>query len=235
MALAHGVAAVVGLVAPGGPDIAVKPLGEVWPAHWQIGRRLLATTAVEWLQNQLLTLIAGAVLGAVVVGALRATENLVGITRLLFRSLQSAVPTGAARAAARGGRPLRAYTIGAIAGTGLGTLAIVGLILTAPETWLWLLYGDRLAGWGWLLYWQAAICLLIVPGLPLASALVALERTRPLILTQLGAVAVTVLLGVAAAQTFGVVGILTLTIATLAARQAALATAFWRASAPPRP
>jgi O-antigen/teichoic acid export membrane protein len=232
MAAAHGLAAAVGVLGPGRPEVSARALPSVAARHWQVGRWLLATTGVEWLQGQLLTLIAGAVLGATVVGAMRATQQVIGITHLLFEGLQNVVPVGAARAlAASGRRALRAYTFGAMFGTGLATGAIVFMLLAAPEAWLSLIYGERLAGWGWLLYWQGAIYLAIVPGLPLSAGLTALERTRPLFLAQmLGAVA-TVLLGVPVARSFGIQGLMLLTLVVLVGRQLLLGRAFWRASA----
>jgi O-antigen/teichoic acid export membrane protein len=173
------------------------------------------------------------VLGAQIVGALRATQHVIGITHLLFEGLQNVVPVGASRAlAAAGPKALRGYTLRAIAGIGLATAAIVLAILVAPEAWLGLVYGDRLTGWGWLLYWQGAIYLAMIPGLPLAAGLIALERTRPLFRAQLMGAMATVGLGWPAARALGVEGLMLLMLAVLVARQLLLGLSFLRESAP---
>jgi O-antigen/teichoic acid export membrane protein len=233
MAVAHGLAVLVAMAGPGRPAIALGELLPVWRRHWEIGRWLIGTTLLEWLQGQLLTVVAGSVLGAATVGALRATQHVIGITHLLFEGLQNVVPVGASRALAVSGHAaLRGYTARAILGIGLATAAIVLAVVAAPEAWLRLVYGDRLAGWGWLLYWQGAIYLAMIPGLPLAAGLIALERTRPLFLAQLLGAVAAVTLGWPVARAFAVEGLMVLMLAVLLARQLLLAASFLRESAP---
>jgi O-antigen/teichoic acid export membrane protein len=204
-------------------------LGEVARRHWAMARWLFGSTLLEWTQGQLMTLIAALVIGAGAAGAIRATQNLVGVTHLLFEGLQNVVPIQAGqRCHEGGGRALARYTLRATGLIALATALIVAVIVAAPGFWLALFYGDRLAGYERLLYWHGLTYVLMTPGLPLTAALNALERTRSVFTAQLAGSAVTVAFGYPIAVAFGLDGVMLMGALLQLLRQSVMAAGLLR-------
>ncbi|NIP32882.1 MAG: hypothetical protein GWN62_25785, partial [Aliifodinibius sp.] len=64
---------------------------------------LIATAVLQWLNGNLLIVSAGALLGTAAVGALKAAQNLMGVTHILFKGLDNIVPVRAAQHHRAGG------------------------------------------------------------------------------------------------------------------------------------
>ena len=72
--------------------------------HWHFSKWLAASTIMQWTTGNLFIVAAGAMLGASAVGALRAAQNLMGVTHILFMGLENVVPIQAARHFHDGGK-----------------------------------------------------------------------------------------------------------------------------------
>ncbi len=151
--------------------------------HWQSSKWLLGKVLMQLASSQLFIVVAGAMLGAGAVGALRATRNLMGVVNIMFLGLGNVMPIRAARHFQSGGpRALKAYVLRM---TILGELAIgavAAVMFAAPEFWLSLAFGEEFAGYGNLLRWWAVAYMVFFLHQPVISALRAIERTRAIFL-----------------------------------------------------
>lgn len=159
----------------------IKIFNSVTRRHWNFSRWLIASAALQWSSGHLFIVIAGGVLGATAVGAMRAALNIVGITNILFQGLENVVPIRSANHFMdRGKSGLIVYLRKMTVFCTVATVFLCGVIAVAPEFWLGLVYGDEYLQYGYLLYWYTAIYLIISLGLPLRSGLRAIEITRPI-------------------------------------------------------
>ena len=156
--------------------------------HWRFSSWLGASALLEWASGNLFIIAAGALLGPIAVGALKAAQNLMGITHILFMGLENVVPVRAAWHLKQGGKKALSQYVRQVAILGgLATMAIAVTAAIAPEFWLGLVFGDEYREYGFILQWYAAIYVVIFLNLPLRSALRALESTRPIFLAYLWA------------------------------------------------
>ncbi len=156
--------------------------------HWRFARWLGASALMHWLSANIYTLIAGALLGAGAVGALRAAQNLMGVMHIVFQGLENVVPARAVRHLRDGGVSALGGFLVRLGGAMVAVTAVVALIAAAaPAFWLELLYGPGFAGYGDVLRWYAAIYVVLALALPLRAGLNALEDTKPIFIANLAA------------------------------------------------
>ncbi|MCH7806642.1 MAG: hypothetical protein IH995_05810 [Proteobacteria bacterium] len=148
--------------------------------HWRFSSWLGASALLQWTSGNLFIITVGALLGPVAVGALKAAQNLMGITHILFQGLENVAPIRAARHYHENGLgELKAYLRRLAIGGSAATAAIAGIFATAPDFWLTLVYGNIYADYGYLVRWWAVVYLLVFFGLPLRIGLRAIEHTKP--------------------------------------------------------
>lgn len=155
--------------------------------HWHFSKWMVASSLLQWTTGNLFIVAAGIMLGATAVGALKAAQNLMGITHILFQGLENIVPMRAAKHYLIGGvNSLNDYLRRLAWLGGLGTAAIAGIFAIIPEFWLNLFYGDQYVTYGYLVRWYAIIYVLVFLGLPLRFGLRTLEETRPVFFAYAG-------------------------------------------------
>lgn len=147
--------------------------------HWVFSKWLIGSSLMLWSSSHLFILAVGAIMGAGAVGALRAAQNLMGVTNILLQGMENIVPAGASTQYHReGGKGLLRYIVKVVV---LGEMAI-GVVAVAaavmPAFWLGLVFGDEYREYGYLLQWFAVIYLLMYLTLTLEAALRAIERTK---------------------------------------------------------
>ena len=161
----------------------------------------------EAIASNVFYLVAGAVLGVATVGIMRASQNVLGAANVWLQALANLIPVEASRIFSMSGRPaLTRYTAKALAIAVGGTLVIAIVASAAPEFWLTLLYGDNLAGYGFMIYWQSAVVLATAAALPLRAAFQTMENTRPLFFSKLAQEGFAVSSAYALATWFGLNG-----------------------------
>ena len=147
--------------------------------HGGFSKWLILSTLMQWTSAQLFFIAAGVLLGAAAVGALRAAQNLMGVTHILFMGLENIVPVRAAQHFQRGGvKALKGYLRRVSWTGGLVTAFVAVAFAVAPGFWLDLFYGGSYAGYGYVVQWFAAVYILIFMGVPLRAGLRGLEHTR---------------------------------------------------------
>lgn len=149
--------------------------------HWNMSKWLVPSALMQWTSGNFFTLAAGTLLGPVAVGAMRAAQNLMGVTHVFFQALDNWAPVRASHIQARQGvTGLRTFTRKLLLVTGGGT-AIAALTLAVPAGfWLELLYGGEYASHGWLVANYGAAYVLMALSAPYRYAFMALENTRPM-------------------------------------------------------
>ncbi len=147
--------------------------------HWHFSKWLGASAVMQWTAANLFFAAAGAMLGASAVGALKAAQNLMGVTHILFQGLENVVPIRAARHFHEGGKKALVEYLKRVTAFGGGATVVVAVIAAiAPDLWLGLVFGDQYVGYGYLLRWWAGIYLLIFLTSQLRWSLRAIEQTR---------------------------------------------------------
>jgi O-antigen/teichoic acid export membrane protein len=180
---------------------------QVLRRHWHFSKWLGAGFLVEAIASNVFYLVAGAVLGVAALGIMRASQNVLGAANVLLQALANLIPVEASRTYSMGGRPaLMRYTARALAISVGGTLVVALVASAAPEFWLTLLYGDKIAGYGFMIYWQSAVVLATATALPLRAAFQTMENTRPLFFSKLAQEGFAVSSAYALAAWFGLNG-----------------------------
>jgi len=190
IAAVAAIAAVMGLGVAGPLAWSGARFADVARRHWRFARWLVASAAMQWLSGNLFFVAAGALLGPVAVGALKASQNLLGVTHILFQGLENVVPARAARVLAEAGAPALVALLRRVAwGVGAATALVALVAAAAPALWLGLLFGDAYAAYGAVLRWFALVYVAMALGFPLRAGLRALESTRAIFFTYAWALA----------------------------------------------
>ncbi|HXG63035.1 MAG TPA: hypothetical protein VNO22_16810 [Planctomycetota bacterium] len=198
--------------------------------NWSFSRWMLATAAAQWFSGTLFLVVAGSVLGTAAAGVVRAAQNLVGATHVIFLALENHLPVRAAAILAREGRRAMLSYVGRVARR-VGSVVVLYLaaVGAAPSFWMELAYGPDLASHGHVLAWFAALYGLVFAGTLLRFVARTLEETAlcfrgSLLAGAAGAAAVFPLAG-----RWGVTGVLVALTLAQAAAAASLAAGIWKA------
>jgi O-antigen/teichoic acid export membrane protein len=149
--------------------------------HWHFSKWLGASALLQWTSGNFFLIAAGTLLGSTAVGALRAAQNLMGITHILFKGMENVVPIQASRYYHENGpAKLRTYLGKLLVNGGLATLIIALTFSVVPGFWLNLFYGESYAVYDHLVRWFAVIYIFIFLGFPLRVGLRAVEHMKPI-------------------------------------------------------
>lgn len=181
IALTSAAAVLVGACGLGSLRFSRKMLSEVTRQHWYSSKWLIGSALIQWTSGNFFIVSLGALVGTGAVGALRAAQNIMGVTHILFQGLENIVPAGAARNLQVGGKVAMQTYLWKATLLCTGATALFCLIVAvAPDWFFTLFYGSGYTGYGYLLWWFVPIYLLISIGLPLRAGLRALAQTRPI-------------------------------------------------------
>jgi len=184
-------------------------LGTITRRHWDFSKWLTPSALMIWTTGNFFIIAAGVLLGTAAVGALKAAQNIMGITHILFRGLENIVRARAARKFhMEGKKALRDYLKRVALLGSSATVAVAVIAAATPELWLRLVFGLEYQGYGYLLQWWAAIYVLTSLGLPLAAGLQAIEHTRSIFWGFLLATLFSVLFAFPMTEHLGLVGVM---------------------------
>ncbi len=149
--------------------------------HWHFSKWLGASVLLQWTSGNFFLVAAGALLGASAVGGLRAAQNLMGITHILFQGMENIVPVQASRYYHENGlAKLKTYLGKILMNGGLATAMIALIFFIAPAFWLTLVFGESYAVYDNLVRWYAVAYILVFLALPLRVALRTVEHIKPI-------------------------------------------------------
>jgi O-antigen/teichoic acid export membrane protein len=147
--------------------------------NWHFSKWLIGSAILLWTIGNLFFVATGILLGTAAVGALRASQSLVGITNILTLGFENVIPRQASQRFVSGGRrDLAAYLKRVALFGGLVTAALAGVFAVAPEFWLAALFGQPFRTAGHLVYWWAVISEMSFLALPIYIWLRTVESTK---------------------------------------------------------
>ena len=188
-------------------------LASVTGRQWRSARCLVLTGTVQWVLSYSGLLVTAGLFGPKVLGALRAAQSLLAVLNVVREALENIVPPMAGKAFAEGGMQALHRTLGrAMLFAGLtGGATVLGLGLFGP----WLLhqlYGGEILEFDWVIIWYAFTFPMALTSPVLGCAFRALERTRPVFIASLVGGCFSLLAVYPAAATFGVAGLIAVTL-----------------------
>ena len=220
---------VLGLAVSG--PLALRPRGfaETTARQWRSARWLVLTGSVQWILGYSGMIVAGGLLGAKALGALRAVQSLLAVLNVIREALENVVPPLAGRALAEGGLDGLTRTIGLclLAAAAAGAATFAGLALFGP----WLLhrlYGEGIAEYSGVIVWYGLVFPLALVNIVLGCLFRALERTRSLFMASLCAACLNLAIVYSATAGFGIYGIAAVSLLSEVVVLAVLGRAAWR-------
>lgn len=153
--------------------------------HWGSSKWLLGAAILQWVSGNYFLIVAGAILGPTMVGAIRAAQNLLGLTHILFQGLENIVPGESSRRYKRSGSDaLSRY----LCKTALAMLLVTGTVATLAalfsESLLRVAYGEVNPDTVIAMIWYVPFYILAAVVLPLRAGLRSIERTKPIFIAQ---------------------------------------------------
>jgi O-antigen/teichoic acid export membrane protein len=147
---------------------------------WRSSGWLGASALLQWTSGNYFVVLGAAALGPASAGAIKACQNLFGVSHVAFQALENVVPASASARYERGGKSALLRYLGIV---GIGLLAGTGLMAAAIAIWgkdvLGLLYGDSFSAYGGLMAWFAVLYVLLAAIFPIRVGLRTLEYTAP--------------------------------------------------------
>ncbi len=175
--------------------------------HWRFSKWMVGAALLQWSSGNYFLIAAGAVLGAAASGAIRAAQNIMGVTHVVFLALENVLPGRMAKILAQDGKPaLRRFAKRAILAVTGFSLVISALVSIAPGWLLQLVYGERLRGYGFVLLWFAGLYPLIALNTVLRHVLRAASVTRPFFLSYVVSSGLSLVLAFPMVRALGVSG-----------------------------
>ena len=197
--------------------------------HWRFGRWFLGSELMRWSTGQLYIVMAGTILGAAAVGAMRATQNLVAACHILVLGLENVVPVRASEHFKNGRIHVLTNYLKQISFFGGGTVVVFLVVVAlAPKFWLYLIYGKMYDEYSYLVLWWAVIYLLGFFHTPLNFGLRAVEDTQAIFRSQAMMAIWTVVSVYPLIQHLGIVGSMVGILVTTIAQLVLLAYGFSR-------
>jgi O-antigen/teichoic acid export membrane protein len=147
--------------------------------NWVSGRWILGSTILQWLTGNFFAVAAGALVGPIAVGVLRAAQQLLAPVQIITLAATNIIPIQSAHLLRNGGPQKMTAYLKKLALIGTMSIGFVGLIIAVPGSfWLTLVFGEKFAGYGALLPWYAGIALLVFWHQLILAGLRALEDTK---------------------------------------------------------
>ncbi len=177
--------------------------------HWHFSKWLGASALMQWTTGNFFIMVAGGLLGASAVGALRAAQNLMGVVNILFLGLENIIPIRAAQYFHDHGKKALLEYLKRVSLYGFGATAVISIsVAIAPGFWLSLVFGDQYSGYGNLLRGWAVIYLLIFFTFPLSAGLRAMERSQSIFWSYLWTTLFSALAAYPMTKYFGLAGVM---------------------------
>ncbi len=151
----------------------------VWTRHYHYSKWLLGKALLQWFSGNAFIIAGASVLGPAAAGAVRIAQNVLGLTHVLFLSLESIVPVQAAQQLFHSGYPAFAkYMQTQTLRYGLITVGLLGFIALTAEPLTALLYGAEASQWAYVIQVYCLLYVLVYLGTMAQFAIRTLEQTQ---------------------------------------------------------
>ncbi len=149
--------------------------------HWDFSKWLSASALLQWFSGNIFTIVAGGMLGASAVGALKAAQSLLGITHIVFLALENFVPMKVAKLYHEGKlKEMKRYLMNTAAVGMSIVLLVAGVFTLFADFWFGLLFGEDFLHYSYLMGWVSVFYIGMAIMLPIRFALRAMEETKVL-------------------------------------------------------
>ena len=140
----------------------------------------------QWFSGNLVFIIAGALLGTSSVGILKAAQNVMAFTHILFQAMENFIPSKASQKYVNEGfNSLLKYKNKIIYYGGAVTAFFACIIAMYSEYILSFVYDATYAEYAYVLQWFSVIYLFMFLGFPYRAALRAIENTKGIFVSQM--------------------------------------------------
>ena len=146
--------------------------------NYHFSKWLFGSALMQWTTGNYFFVVAGVVLGPVAVGAVKACQNIIGITHILFQALENFIPGMATRSFGEGKKSFIAFLAKLTVRGGLVTGILIFFVAYFSEQLLELFYGLEYSSYYYLLYWLGALYILTYLSMPIRTGLRTLEKNR---------------------------------------------------------
>ncbi len=147
--------------------------------HWHFSKWLIVSALMQWTSGNFFLIVAGDILGLLAVGAIKAAQNICGITHVFFQALENIVPSRASFFYKQGGiTSLLNYLKRVSFIGGVVTLFIILIVSLFPKLWISLFYGENYSEISYVLLWYGPVYLCVFFGLSLRSGLRSVNYTK---------------------------------------------------------
>jgi O-antigen/teichoic acid export membrane protein len=147
--------------------------------QWHFSKWLIVSALMQWTSGNFFLIAAGSILGTIAVGAIKAAQNVMGITHILFQAMENFVPSTASFHFRYGGvNSLINYLKHMSAIGGSITLILVMMTSLFPKFWLSLFYGEIYEEASNVIIYYGPIYLCIFLCIALRSVLRAINYTK---------------------------------------------------------
>lgn len=177
--------------------------------HWMFSKWSTLSALLQWGSGNLVFIITGSVLGAASVGVLKAAQNIMAVSHILFQGMENFVPAQASRKITTLGIvALQKYINKVVLAGGLVTISFATVIFIFSNEVLDLVYGDVYSRYGYVLQWFAVIYVFMFLCFPYRAALRAIENTKAIFQSQVAASLFVIMFCYALVQSFELTGAL---------------------------
>jgi len=182
---------------------------EILRENYHFGKWLLGVNVMYWGQGQVANYFVAGLISVVMVGAINACMNVLGVLRIFFLGLNNILLPETSRAyKSKGITGLTAYLGKVSFFGGVVTLLIVLIAGVWNEYWLMLLYGNTYSGYGWIVIWWGIYFLIGFFHRPYVAGLSVVDKTKRIFQSMIVGFGLFVVLGYPAIALWRVHGIM---------------------------
>ncbi len=176
-----GLAVLLGWFQLGNVRLSLRKVSLVSLEHWGFGKWMLASSLMQWVSTNFLLIMAAFILGPIAVGAIKAANNIVGVTHVFFQAMENFAPSQAARKyASKDIDGLKRYLWKLVKIGGVATGGVVLLIGVFSDFLITLIYGAEYTEYAYVLQWFSLYYFLGFFVFPVTIGLRVLEETKAL-------------------------------------------------------
>lgn len=159
---------------------------KVLDRHWAYAKWITLSTLLQWGAGNLVFILTGGILGPASVGVLKASQNIMAFSHILFQAMENFVPVKASKIYAEHGlESLKMYKNKVVLFGGAATAALALMIAIFADELLLLAYADEYEQYGYVLRWFSIIYIFMYLGFPYRAVLRALEKTKSIFESQM--------------------------------------------------
>jgi O-antigen/teichoic acid export membrane protein len=159
-------------------------VNRVFKEHWQFSKWLIVSALMQWTSGNLFLIAAGELLGVFAVGAIKAAQNIIGVTHILFQAMENFVPSQAAKAFGKdGAKGLLRYLQGISLHWGVLIAGVAFFAAILSDFWFKCFYGSTYLIYSFLLKWFSLIYFVGFFIIPISAGLRAIEKTKSLFMS----------------------------------------------------